>query len=224
MFNIEMLSNSILFKNVDRKKIDLLISKLHFSLYNYQDGNIIVHEGEPLNSVKFVYKGIVKTFFKATNGREVNANILTPPLAIAQGSLFMENANFPVSAIAKGDVTMLVISREELFKLLKYDEQILRNFLTFLSEFNNDITNRIRILLMKTIPQKLAFYIISLLSKNSNIIRLPISQTQLADFLAVTRPSLARGLRQLKELGLIDFKARVVKVLNREKLEDLIYN
>jgi DNA-binding FadR family transcriptional regulator len=50
------------------------------------------------------------------------------------------------------------------------------------------------------------------------------SQTELADFFGVTRPSLARTLAQMECDGIIRTKRREITIINREKLNNLLRN
>jgi DNA-binding GntR family transcriptional regulator len=48
------------------------------------------------------------------------------------------------------------------------------------------------------------------------------SQTELADFFGVTRPSLARALAELEEEGIIRAERREITILDKEKMNKLL--
>jgi DNA-binding MarR family transcriptional regulator len=61
-------------------------------------------------------------------------------------------------------------------------------------------------------------------SNEDHTFTLDQSQTELADFFGVTRPSLARTLAKMEEEGIIRTKRREITILNREKLNKLLHN
>lgn len=74
----------------------------------------------------------------------------------------------------------------------------------------------------KTIQEKFAQYVINMGKPEGDYITLAKSQTALAEYFGVARPSLSRAIKNLEREGIIQVKIRKVKILNREKLERLM--
>ncbi|MFV0290739.1 MAG: Crp/Fnr family transcriptional regulator [Mangrovibacterium sp.] len=211
-----------LFSGMNEAEINELKLTLDYTMKTYQDGELLVKEGEPLDLAYFVHRGAVQTSFEVFGGREVKVNVLESPSAIAQDSIFAQDALYPVSARAIGMVDVMIIKHSELLKGFQMNPKLLANYLLFVSNRHKALNSRMRVLLIKTIPQKLAFYILDLVKDDSNHIVIPMTQTDLAEYLAVTRPSLARGLRQLAELKLIKYRIRRIEILNKSGLAELL--
>ena len=55
----------------------------------------------------------------------------------------------------------------------------------------------------------------------NNMIQVSMTREQLADFLGVTRPSLCRELMKMQKDGLITVSRRVIRILDKDALEQL---
>ncbi|MCD5407374.1 MAG: helix-turn-helix domain-containing protein [Desulfotomaculum sp.] len=58
--------------------------------------------------------------------------------------------------------------------------------------------------------------------KSSKLIQLPFSKTAWAEYMNVSRTSLARELRQMSQDGLLSFDKKVIAVQNARKLKELL--
>jgi CRP-like cAMP-binding protein len=108
--------------------------------------------------------------------------------------------------------------------ILQHSQVVLQNYLNAISSRTQFLSNKIRFLSFKTIKEKIANYILTNLKKDSQIYSLNQSQTELADFFGVARPSLARALAELEEEGILRVKRREITILNKEKLNKLLNN
>ena len=125
-------------------------------------------------------------------GKTIKIEDIDAPRPLAAAFLFGQNNQFPVTVIANNDVELLYISKPEFVKLLQKDQRILTNYLNSISSRAQFLTQRIKFLSFKTIRQKIAHYLLELAGDSLAVVELPLSQEQLAEFFAVTRPSLAR--------------------------------
>jgi len=106
--------------------------------------------------------------------------------------------------------------------MMQQNNRVLKNFLDAISSRTQFLSNRIRFLSFKTIREKIAHYILAQTGEGNDRIFLPQSQTNLADFFGVTRPSLARALHELEKEGIIRVERREITLLNKKKLNTLL--
>jgi len=89
------------------------------------------------------------------------------------------------------------------------------------------LSEKLRMQRFGTIKSKLARYLLEISQRLANgptpLIEfvLPHTQQQLADIFGVTRPALARTIKQLENENLIQTNAKNVRILNRKQLMDL---
>ena len=107
--------------------------------------------------------------------------------------------------------------------LMQRSDIILSNFVDNVSNRAQFLTNKIKFLSFTTIKGKIAQYYLDLSGKaNSDLIRSPHSQSQLAELFGVTRPSVGRAISDLNRAGIIKTEGKEVVLLNKSKLSELL--
>lgn len=92
--------------------------------------------------------------------------------------------------------------------------QFLKNLINILTTIIAKANERIEVLSNKSIRDKLLDYFRILSKKTgSKVIYLPMSYTELADYLAVNRSALSREIKNLKDDELIETKGKRIKLL-----------
>ena len=125
---------------------------------------------------------------------------------------------FPVNVVAVTDAELLTIKKNDFLKFLKSDDRILQNFLGMISNNSLFLTEKIKFLNFKTIKGKLAQYFLQISGPGVSATQLPMTQTDMADYFGVARPSLARVVSELESEGLVEIRGRYLRILEREKL------
>jgi CRP-like cAMP-binding protein len=123
--------------------------------------------------------------------------------------------------MALSDGELLVIEKPEFLRVLEADERLLVNFLNMISNRSQFLSEKIKFLNFKTIKGKLAYFILQKADAGGEIINTGMTQSDLADFFGVTRPSIARALGEMEEAGYISAKGRIVRILDRTALTTL---
>lgn len=212
-----------MFKNLAKKEILDLFKDSKYTIKKYNKEDIIALEGHPCNSIGLVLDGgiDVKRFLP---GDKV---ILMS--SFAKGNLFGEVITF--SDINVYPATVVSNSKSEIMFIDKYDFiDFCSNHKDILVSFLNDITNKIvelnktvKTISFVSIRQKIASFLLDEYSlQKSNFIKMPKTKTKLAETLGIPRPSLSREFINMKNDNLIDYTNDYVKLLDIEKLRNII--
>jgi CRP-like cAMP-binding protein len=102
------------------------------------------------------------------------------------------------------------------------DNALLVNFLDMISNRSQFLSEKIKFLNFKTIKGKLVNFIMLKAGKDGTSITLDMTQNDLADFFGVTRPSVARAIGELEEDGYIAAKGKLITIVNKKGLSDLV--
>ena len=217
-----LLSNAPLFKHMTPDDVETILAATFFRVKKFQAGSLISQSGEPVNSLMVVTKGVVKGEMVDYTGRVIKIEDIPAPGAIASAFMFGNRNKFPVNVVAVSDVELLLIEKPDFLKLLMKKDIILVNFLDMISNRSQFLSEKIKFLNFKTIKGKLAHYILQKAGKEKSSVNLDMTQSDLAEFFGVARPSVARALSGMEADGYIEAKGKNIHIFDKEGLADLI--
>jgi len=207
-----------LFRGFGSEEIERLLTGIDRRLKKYKAGTIIAKSGDKVTSFMIVTSGVVKGEMVDFSGRIIKIEDIPAPGAVAAAFLFGNRNLFPVNVGAVADTELMIIEKPVFLRLLMNSNRMLANFLDMISNHSQFLSEKIRFLNFKTIKGKLAQFILERSSDDKPTINLGMTQTELADYFGVARPSLARILGELENDGLIEATGRVIRVLDRKNL------
>ena len=216
-----LLSNAPLFKGISPDEIEIILKSVPNRIKKFQAGSIISQSGEPVNSLMVVTKGAVKGEMVDYTGRVIKIEDIPAPGAIAPAFIFGSRNKFPVNVVAITDIEMLLIEKPYFLKLLMKNDIILVNYLDMISNRSQFLSEKIKFLNFKTIKGKLAHYILQKAGQEKSSVNLNMTQSDLAEFFGVARPSVARALSGMEADGYIEAKGKNIHIFDKEGLADL---
>jgi CRP/FNR family transcriptional regulator, dissimilatory nitrate respiration regulator len=216
-----LLSSSPLFKGLSVENIESILSEVPHRIKNFQSGFLVAQAGDPVNSLIIVLSGVVKGEMVDYAGRVIKIEDIPAPGALASAFMFGNRNRFPVNVITVSVGELLLIEKSDFLKLLMRNDNILVNFLNMISNRSQFLSEKIKFLNFKTIKGKLAHYILQKAVRKEPLVKLDMTQSELADFFGVARPSVGRALGEMEKEGYIEAKGKSIKILDREGLADL---
>lgn len=216
-----LLSDSTLFKGLETGEIETILSSTPHRIKKYQAGTMISQSGEPVNSLMIVLSGIIKGEMVDYAGKVIKIEDIPAPGTLAPAFLFGNRNRFPVNVIVVSDAEILVIDKSEFLKLSMTNDIVLVNFLDMISDRSQFLSEKIKFLNFKTIKGKLAQYIMQLAGDEKFEVKFDRTQNDLADFFGVTRPSIARALREMEIDGYLTVKGKLIRIKDKQGLSML---
>ena len=213
-----------LFQGMGVKELKILFENKPYRLKEFERDSYVAHSQDICHDLFIIVGGSVRGEMSDFSGKKLKIEDITAPRPLAAAFVFGRENRFPVDIIANEPATVMVIPRDVLIFLLQNSEVILKNYLNTISSRAQFLSGKIRFLSFKTIREKIANYILMHSTSDDQTFTLDQSQTELADFFGVTRPSLARTLARMEYDGIIRTKRREITILNREKLNNLLHN
>lgn len=220
--SIAILTRSPLFKGLTENEIEGLLKKSGYRIRLFPAGTMIVQSGDTIMSLLIVLSGHVRGEMTDISGRVIKIEDILPPQALAVAFMFGAGGQYPVNVCANIDSEILTIDRREFLSLLMFNEKMLVNFLDVISSRALFLSERLRFLSFHTIRGKLAHYLMSLPGASTGSVIIDRSQQDLADYFGVTRPSVARALREMEDDGLIDVSRRNVIIKSGKGLSEIL--
>lgn len=215
----EHIANCPVLKGIDPEKIKEIFNDVSFKIKVFDKDNLVLISGEPCENLMILISGQVRGEVLDFKGEIVKIEDISAPRPIAPAFLFGKQNKYPVTVIANTKTQILYIPKNELLKIFQKDTNILQNYLDIISSRGQFLVERVKLLTLKTLKQRIAFYILQ------NITQLPLknyTQKEMSETLGVTRPSLARAFIKMEEEKILSYNKGRIIIINELKLKQIL--
>ncbi|HKK64058.1 MAG TPA: Crp/Fnr family transcriptional regulator [Bacteroidales bacterium] len=220
----DVLVKNSLFEGLDKRTVGSLIKNTHHQLRQLTKGEVYATEGETLNHYIIIVKGSIVGEMVDYEGNMLTVEKRSAPQSLATAFLFGKKNKLPVTITALEETALLIIAKEELLSLFSQSKTITKNFLDTISNRAQFLGDRIKLLSIKDLKGKIAYYLMEQYNRNNQPgFRIPHSQQELADMFGSTRPSVGRVFRDLHRKELIEANGKQITILNKQEIAKLIY-
>jgi len=216
------LTKTNIFNGLNEESIVGLLQDRPVRIRDYSRDEYVAYSHEVCNDMLIVIQGSVRGEMTDFTGKRLKIEDIVAPRPLAAAFIFGRENKYPVDIIANEKATVLVIPRDVLIYILQHSELVLKNYLNVISSRTQFLSGKIRFLSFRTIREKVANYLLGHGGHGNNSVTMTQSQSELADFFGVTRPSLARALAEMEGEGIIRAERKEITILNREKLNKLL--
>ncbi len=190
----------------------------------YSTSEMIFAEGEPCAGLFVVESGNVRIFKSSVTGREQVLSIDGPGSSIAELPVF-DGGNYPASAMAMDDVTLLFVSKHDFHALCLAHPEVPLKVLRVVGARLRRLVGIIEELSFTTVRHRLANYLLRLAQKSGKqikeglVVDLPITNQELAAQIGTVRELVSRNLSRLQAEGLLKIDGRNILIVNLKALE-----
>lgn len=191
---------------------------------HYSPGEMVFAEGETCSGLFVVESGNVRIFKSSPNGREQVLSIDGPGSSIAELPVF-DGGNYPASATAIDEVTLLFVSKQDFQALCLAHPQVPLKVLRVVGARLRRLVGIIEELSFTTVRHRLASYLFRLAQKSGKRtpegveVPLPITNQELAAQIGTVRELVSRNLSRLQAEGMLKIDGRKVVIFNLKALE-----
>jgi CRP-like cAMP-binding protein len=184
-----------------------------------QAGTIIQIEGDAAEVMYVVASGRVKIARIGLNGREQVLNVIGPGGHFNTVAMF-DGGTCPANAEALADVTLLVLPREALLRVVKQHPPLA---LTLLKEFTGRLRHLVNLvdeLALHSVQGRLAGMLLAQAeaAERGEVVP-PLTQAEMAAHLGTVREMVGRTLKSFEALRLIQLDRGQITILDRAGLE-----
>lgn len=207
-----------LLRGMSDKLKNELFDKLEYSLTLLKKGEEIIKQGTLCNHLHILLEGKLDVNIIDVSGNNVKVEDLIAPRSFATPHLFDGNNIFPATFTVAEDGLLMRATKESAFRLISSEPELLKNFLRLTGNCNACTVSRLQVLSYKNLRSRIVYYLFEYKKEKDDIITISHNQTQLAEYLNVTRPALAREIKNMVDEGLIEVSGKMVRILNNRKL------
>ncbi len=217
---MKILAKSVLFKHFSEEQIQHVLTFLDTKEETYTKGEVLFFEGDVCEHLGIVTEGSVELQTIFPTGKVITHLEMKAPSVFGEALIYGSHNNYPVTVIASSKCRVLLVDREKLIHGLTHHPILLSNFLELLSQKLFMMNDKIKLLSLDTIRKKLSmFFLGEYKRQKSTMLTISLTQKELAEHLAIQRPSLSRELLKMKEEGVIDYYKDSIKLLSIDALE-----
>ena len=220
---IDKLLKNEIFNEIDTDTIEQIISEVDYYINKYNSGEIIAQEEEECNALGFILSGNIEIKRIYSCGKEIILSKFGVGEVFGEALVFSKNHNYPATIEAIEESEIFYINKVDMIKLCSKYEKILENFMALLSNKVILLNSKIKRLSFKSIKHKIVDYILEERKKqDTDRIELSGNKENIAAMLGVPRPSFSRELINLRDMGLIDFDRKTIKILDIDSLVEIL--
>lgn len=217
---MEELIRCDLFYGLDARAIAQVLGNVRYRLVHLDAGDTFTTAGMTVQNLDIVVSGSLSTCMMGPSGKELKVSVLKPVTLVAPAYLFGEAPYYPVSAVADSPTTLLRLTKEQFVRLVDTDRRIQWNFIVLLCNTAAFITDKMRMLSLTTVRDKLAAFLLrEAMLQGSREIELKQSRQQIAEMLGIQRYSVIRQFNNFMENGAIAINGKKITIINADLLK-----
>ena len=199
-----------------------ILDKLDYSVYSVEKKDVIVHQGVPCKKLYILLEGKLRVDIIDGLGNKVMIENIIAPRAFATPHLFGTDTTLPATFTAMEHCTLFTATKESTFNLISQNPKVLHNFLCITGNCNVCTVSRLKILSRKTVRERFAVYLFENKGNRSRIIPIAHTQSELAEYLNVTRPALSKEINKMTKERIIQMTGKSIEVLNEAALKGYV--
>ena len=175
-------------------KEDIKLSRL----LKYKKEQILFNEDDECLYVGIVIKGEIKIASFTLTGQEIVYNIVKEGQMFGNNLIFSNYPHFRGTVIASSDGELILISKENLLKILQSNLSFLEAYLSSQAEFSKRLNNTIKLLSLSSAEERLLYYL-----KQNNPLKIK-SISSLSESLYLSREATSRLVSKMVKEGKIN--------------------
>ena len=220
--SLSVLKRVAIFSTLSEQEFAFLTS--HLVPRKYGDGEMIFSEGDTCAGLYIVQAGNVRIFKSSAGGREQVLSIDGPGSSIAELPVF-DGGNYPASAQAVSDSTLLFFSRQDFQTLCMQHPEVALKVLRVVGGRLRRLVGIIEELSFTTVRHRLIALLVRLGksegTRNGDAITLtlPANNSELAAQIGTVRELVSRNLSRLQAEGLIAVDNRKLEIPSLKRLQ-----
>lgn len=221
----KILKDYPLFQGMSEADLTPLLEGHRFK--NIRHHQPLYRAGDPADSFALVLTGAFKLVRATPRGDDAIVYFATPGEVIGGLVMLKSQGGYPVSAVALGPSTCLVLPRAT----------YLRNWVTnagIQAKLNSALYSRMSVLQEDkansklSLQQRVASLLLSLLDKQpageTNRLPIPLTRQEIADSVGSSVESVIRCMSELSQQGIIHTEDKQIEILRTDKIAELLKN
>ena len=203
-----------LFDGIKDEQLTEAIKLLNGRIRKVEKDDFIVQLGGVLRNAGLLLKGKIESSFQNENYDQITMHTFGGGYLFGEAIVINSAKNSPVQVRAVEDSIVLFIDLSAIYQseIASTLRMILaENLIKSLARKNLILNQKVRILSQKSLRDRIYIYLASLPKDKNGYVKIPFTQTALAEYLGVNRSALSRELGRMQNEGLL--------IVDKEKMK-----
>lgn len=205
-----------LFDGIEDEQIPDAIKLLNGRIKKIKKDTFIVKLGGKMTSAGLLLKGKVESSFQNENFDQITMHTFSDGYLFGEALVINGAKNSPVQVMAVEESIVLFIDLEMIYTVA--DSSPIRtilaeNLINSLAKKNLILNQKVRILSQKSLRDRVYIYLASLPKDKNGYVKIPFTQTALAEYLGVNRSALSRELGRMQNEGVLEVEGRKMRIV-----------
>ena len=205
-----------LFDGIKDEQLADAIKLLNGRIKKVIKDDYIVQLGGTIQYAGLLLKGKIESSFQNENFDQITMHTFTGGYLFGEGLVINHAKNSPVQVRAVEDSVVLFIDLEMIYAAADKSpirNILARNLIKSLAKKNLILNQKVRILSQKSLRDRIFIYLRTLPKDKDGYVKIPFTQTALAEYLGVNRSALSRELGRMQNEGLLVIDGKRIKMI-----------
>ncbi len=214
----DCINSASLFEGLSFEELDYLVQ--HASQKSYKKGDIVVKEGDLVNTISFLKCGLLKVFKKSPKYHDQIINLAKPNDCVGLLSVFSSDRfNYNLTAIE--DSVLYSIEFSALKHILFTNSSFGLHLLKSISNAADLIISQTIEISKKNSRGRIAYCLTSFAEEiyHRPVFYLPVSRKEIAEMIGLTSENVIRVLTEFRRDGIIAINGKTITILDIERLK-----
>lgn len=221
---INTLSSSSLFKGISNEDITKLFENEVYKINSYKKNEVIANQGDDCSTLSIILSGNVSIQNLYENGKILTLANFTVGDIFGEALIFSINHEYPATVISTSNSKVIFIPKDTILNLMHKSHKFTENTLRIFSNKILLLNRKIHLVELDSIRKKICKILIDNYKTTNSLIYNITSKKSLSEEIGVPRPSLSRELISMRDLGLLEFDLKEIRILDLEALEDEFFD
>lgn len=208
-----------LFDGITVGQLERIFGCVRHRVTFFLQGELIEEQNALCDEMLILLQGSTKAQMQDFSGKAITIETMEAPSILASGFLFATKNVIPVDIVSTDKSAVLYIERDGIIWLCREYEVFLRNLLRDMGDRLTTLAEKIWMLSLNTLNQRLANFLLRQSEDLGSEFELKSTKEELADALGVARPSLSRVFAGFVGENIIRQEGKLIKILDREALK-----
>ena len=206
-----------LFDGIKDEQLADAIKLLNGRIKKVVKDDYIVQLGGTIQYAGLLLKGKIESSFQNENFDQITMHTFTGGYLFGEGLVINHAKNSPVQVRAVEDSVVLFIDLEMIYAAAEKSpirNILARNLIKSLAKKNLILNQKVRILSQKSLRDRIFIYLRTLPKDKDGYVKIPFTQTALAEYLGVNRSALSRELGRMQNEVLLVIEGKKIKIID----------